>query len=199
MSLRSRTIPPFLVGLATVALLAGCGGSDASQADKAADQALEQLKNPPKFEDLKVTAAKVEPGPGEGDINKKPVIPKQTAKAPVDLVAQDLIVGTGAEATTGSTVDVQYVGVLYANGKEFDTSWKKTSGNQPFTFTIGAGQVISGWDQGLVGMKEGGRRRLILPSDLAYGAQGSPPTIPADAALVFDVDLIKVKPPTAKK
>ena len=129
------------------------------------------------------------PGPGEGDINKKPKIPAQTGAAPKDLVAQDVIVGKGKQAKDGDKVSVQYVGVLRDGGKEFDSSWKR---KQAFDVTLGAGQVIKGWDEGLVGMKEGGRRRLIIPAALAYGAQGSPPAIPANAPLVFDVDLEKV-------
>ncbi|CAB4345885.1 unannotated protein [freshwater metagenome] len=85
---------------------------------------------------------------------------------------------------------VQYVGVLFANGKEFDSSWKA---GKAFTFDLGSGGVIAGWDQGVEGMKVGGRRRLIIPADLAYGEAGSPPAIPANAALVFDVDLVSVK------
>jgi FKBP-type peptidyl-prolyl cis-trans isomerase len=106
------------------------------------------------------------------------------------LIVQDLIVGTGAEAKSGDSVTVQYVGVLFANGKEFDSSWKN---GEPFTFDLGSGGVIAGWDQGVEGMKVGGRRRLIIPAELGYGAAGSPPTIPANAALVFDVDLVSVK------
>ena len=132
---------------------------------------------------------KVTPGPGEGDLKTKPVIPRQSGAAPKTLIVQDLIVGTGAEAKSGDNVTVQYVGVLYANGKEFDSSWKA---GKSFSFVLGAGNVIPGWDQGVEGMREGGRRRLIIPSDLAYGEAGSPPAIPANAALVFDVDLEKV-------
>ena len=103
---------------------------------------------------------------------------------------QDLIVGKGKRAKSGDTVSVQYVGVLFENGKEFDASWKGGKG-QTFQFPLGGGQVIPGWDQGVVGMKEGGRRKLIIPPDLAYGAQGFPPDIPPNAALIFDVDLVK--------
>ena len=81
-------------------------------------------------------------------------------------------------------------GTLFDTGKEFDSSWKNKK--QPFKFTLGQGQVIKGWDEGVVGMKVGGRRVLVIPSDLAYGATGSPPSIPADATLVFVVDLEKV-------
>ena len=182
-----------LVSALALVGVAGCGGTTQSQADKAATLAAEQEKNPPKIEDPKaptVKVVKVTPGPGEGDLSKKPVIPKQTGPDPKVLIVQDLIVGTGAEAKDGDTVDVRYVGVLRANGKEFDASWKRADNN--FSFTLGGGQVIQGWDQGVVGMKVGGRRRLIIPAELGYGAQGSPPTIPANAALVFDVDLKKV-------
>ena len=196
----SRTRPATLLLLVTAAAafgVAGCGGTNESQADKAAALAVEQEKNQPKIEDatpksVTVKAVKVTPGPGEGDINKKPVIPKQTGADPKVLIVQDLIVGTGTEAKDGDTVDVRYVGVLRKDGKEFDSSWKRADNN--FSFTLGGGQVIQGWDQGVVGMKVGGRRRLIIPGELAYGAAGSPPTIPANAALVFDVDLKKVTP-----
>lgn len=185
------TLPALVAGL----LLSGCGSSQ-SAADKAAEQATEQEKNPPTISDPEVPvpkAEKVEPGPGEGDINTKPKIPAQEGQPPSELIAQDVIVGTGAEAKSGDKVSVQYVGVLFDGGEEFDTSWtSETKAGSPFEFTLGSGQVIQGWDQGVVGMKEGGRRRLLIPADLAYGEAGSPPKIPANAALVFDVDLKKV-------
>jgi peptidylprolyl isomerase len=197
MSTRTRPALSLLL-IAALALVgvAGCGGTTQSQADKAASLATEQQKNPPKITDattpaVTVKAVKVTPGPGEGDLKTKPVIPKQTGADPKTLIVQDVIVGTGAEAKAGDTVDVQYVGVLRKDGKEFDSSWKR---KQPFSFALGSGQVIAGWDSGVVGMKVGGRRRLIIPADQAYGAQGQPPTIPANAALVFDVDLLKVTP-----
>jgi peptidylprolyl isomerase len=124
------------------------------------------------------------------DLKTKPKIPKATGTAPSELQGSDVVTGTGAEAKEGDKVTVEYVGALFKDGKEFDTSWAK--GRQPFQFTIGQGQVIQGWDQGIPGMKVGGRRVLVIPSDLAYGAAGSPPTIPADAPLVFVVDLKKV-------
>ena len=107
--------------------------------------------------------------------------------APTKLVVKDIITGTGPEAKAGESVTVNYVGVLYHGGKEFDASWKRS---EPFTFTLGKGQVIPGWDQGVAGMKVGGRRELIIPAALAYGAKGSPPTIPPNAPLVFVVDLL---------
>ena len=82
---------------------------------------------------------------------------------------------------------VNYVGALYSNGKVFDASWKR---KEPFTFTLGKGQVIPGWDQGVAGMKVGGRRELIIPAELAYGKEGRPPTIPPNSPLIFIVDLL---------
>lgn len=185
-------LPLALILCAALPLLAACGSSQSS-ADKAAEQAANEQANPPTITDATtpaIKAVKVTPGPGEGDIKVKPVIPRQSGAAPKVLIVQDLIVGTGTEAKSGDSVTVQYVGVLFANGKEFDSSWKA---GKPFTFDLGSGGVIAGWDQGVEGMKVGGRRRLIIPADLAYGAAGSPPTIPANAALIFDVDLVSVK------
>jgi peptidylprolyl isomerase len=120
-------------------------------------------------------------------LSKKPVVVVPKGPAPTKLVVKDLVKGTGPAAASGSNVTVNYVGVLYKNGKEFDSSWKR---NQTFPFKLGQGAVIQGWDKGLVGMKVGGRRELIIPASLAYGKSGSPPTIPPNAALVFVVDLL---------
>ena len=124
------------------------------------------------------------------DLTKKPTAPKATGSAPKELQGSDVVVGKGAEAKSGDKITVQYVGQLFADGKEFDTSWKK--GAQPFELTLGQGSVIQGWDQGIPGMKVGGRRVLVIPADLAYGAAGSPPTIPANAPLIFVIDLKKI-------
>lgn len=107
---------------------------------------------------------------------------------------RDLLVGTGPEATAGRRTTVHYTGWLYdptqpdSKGRQFDSS----VGRQPFTFTLGAGQVIRGWDQGVAGMKVGGRRRLVIPSELAYGSAGAP-GIPPNAALVFDIELLDLQ------
>jgi peptidylprolyl isomerase len=122
-------------------------------------------------------------------LSKKPVVNVPKGPAPTKLIIKDLITGTGATAKSGSKITVNYVGVLYKGGKEFDSSWKRS---QTFPFTLGQGAVIKGWDQGLLGMKVGGRRMLIIPANLAYGKQGSPPAIPPNAALVFVVDLLGV-------
>jgi FKBP-type peptidyl-prolyl cis-trans isomerase len=186
-----------LAALAAMALLAsGCGGgTKESQADKFAQTAEQQAKTLTSAAATDTTQAaptvtKATPSAGERDIATKPKIPKQTGSPPKTLKVEDLITGTGPAAKSGDKISVRYVGTLYDNGKEFDSSWKR--GKAPFQLTLGQGQVIQGWDQGLVGMKVGGRRRLTIPPNLAYGAQGQPPTIPANATLVFDVDLTKL-------
>jgi peptidylprolyl isomerase len=98
-------------------------------------------------------------------------------------------VGDGEEAQVGDTVKVHYVGKVYATGDEFDSSYER----DPIDFTVGRSEVIPGWDQGVPGMKVGGRRQLVIPPDLAYGAQGQPPDIPANATLVFVIDLLSVE------
>lgn len=124
------------------------------------------------------------------DLKTKPEV-EPSKDVPTKLETADVVEGDGPEAKTGDNVSVQYVGVLTDTGKEFDSSWSR--GSKPFDFTLGQGNVIPGWDQGVPGMKVGGRRVLVIPSDLAYGAQGSPPTIPANAALTFVVDLEAIK------
>jgi FKBP-type peptidyl-prolyl cis-trans isomerase len=107
-----------------------------------------------------------------------------------ELQTEDLVVGAGEEAKLGDQVSVHYTGWL-EDGTEFDSS---LDSGQPLTFTLGAGDVIEGWDQGVAGMKVGGKRRLTIPPDLAYGAQGFPPVIPPDATLIFEVELLEVIP-----
>ena len=105
-----------------------------------------------------------------------------------ELVSQDIKVGDGAEAVSGKKVTVHYVGTL-TNGNKFDSSRDRGKG---FSFKLGAGEVIKGWDQGVAGMKVGEMRKLTIPSDLAYGARGFPPVIPPNATLVFEVELLEV-------
>jgi peptidylprolyl isomerase len=120
---------------------------------------------------------------------KPKVSVEKGAKAPKELVSNELVEGSGEEAKRGDEVSVQYVGVDYKTGKEFDSSWSRS---EPFSFTLGQGEVIPGWDQGVEGMKVGGRRELIIPPELGYGKAGSPPTIPPNETLVFVIDLESV-------
>ena len=128
-------------------------------------------------------------GASTAEAKPKPTVDVPGGPAPTELVIEDVEEGDGAEAESGDQVSVNYVGVLYDSGKEFDASFDR---GQPFEFQLGMGGVIPGWDQGVEGMKVGGRRRLVIPPDLGYGAQGSPPTIPPNATLVFVIDLLSV-------
>ncbi len=110
-------------------------------------------------------------------------------KTPSGLQYQDVVTGSGAEATPGQVAVVHYTGWL-TDGSKFDSSRDR---GEPFSFPLGAGQVIAGWDQGVAGMKVGGRRKLLIPPNLGYGEMGSPPVIPPSATLVFDVELLDVK------
>jgi len=174
MSKRALVLP----ALAVVAVgLAGCGSSSKASG-------IEQVPAQGPTAAPVVTTPKPAPA-----ISKKPVVTVPTGAAPTHLVTKDLVTGTGQAAKAGDTVTVNYVGVLYKNGKEFDSSWSR---NQPFTTALTTGSVIPGWVQGIPGMKVGGRRELIIPASLAYGKAGSPPTIPPNSPLVFVVDLLSV-------
>lgn len=126
------------------------------------------------------------------NLDEKPALSGSSANPPTKLVKQDIVVGDGAPAQQGDTVSVQYVGTIFDTGDEFDASWDGTKPGQAFEFQLGGGQVIQGWDQGVEGMKVGGRRVLVIPPNLGYGPQGQPPTIPPNATLVFVVDLENV-------
>lgn len=181
-------ILPLLVTI--VLVTAGCGDDDSGSTT---DQATTQTQTTPAETTPEPEAApkakKVKPTAGEADPDRKPKVPKGSGDPPTELVVEDLIVGKGKRAKAGDMVTVQYVGVLFSNGKQFDASWQGARPGPGFDFPLGAGQVIPGWDQGVVGMRKDGRRKLIIPPDLAYGAQGFPPDIPANAALIFDIDL----------
>ncbi len=120
---------------------------------------------------------------------ERPQIEKPGGDVPFDLGVEDLVVGEGEEATSGARVSVHYVGVAFSTGEEFDASWNR---GKPFAFKLGKGQVIPGWDQGVRGMRVGGRRKLTIPSALAYGARGAGGAIKPHEPLVFVVDLLSV-------
>jgi FKBP-type peptidyl-prolyl cis-trans isomerase len=127
--------------------------------------------------------------PDEPTSDFKPSVGTPLPPGPTKLEKEELKVGTGREAKTGDTVHVQYTGTL-TNGKKFDSSYDH--GGDPFKFTIGNSEVIKGWDQGVPGMKVGGKRKLRIPSDLGYGDKGSGPDIPPNAGLVFEIELVSI-------
>lgn len=174
-------MPPRLLRLVTILALAatipasGCGGDDDSgsaDAEQPTDTAAEARES---LEDTSV----------------KPLIERPSGSPPRRLVKEDIVKGKGRRARPGDRITVQYVGVSFSTGEEFDASWDS---GQPFSFFLGAGEVIPGWDRGIVGMRQGGRRKLTIPPEQAYGAQGSPPDIAPNETLVFVVDLVKVSP-----
>ena|SRR5260221_247080 len=116
--------------------------------------------------------------------------PSASAEPVTQLKMDDEVIGTGAEAIAGKKVTVNYTGTL-TDGTKFDSSLNP--GRTPFTFNLGAGEVIKGWDEGVDGMKVGGKRKLTIPSDLGYGPYGNPPVIPGNATLIFEVELLKVE------
>ena len=117
----------------------------------------------------------------------KPVIEIPEGAPPAELIIEDLTVGDGAEAVSGKRCTMHYVGHAWSNGKQFDASWDR---GDTFSFQLGAGMVIGGWDQGVAGMKIGGKRTLIIPAALGYGARGAGGVIPPNATLKFDVELL---------
>lgn len=122
---------------------------------------------------------------------ERPQIEQPEGDVPFELGIEDLVVGDGEEATAGKKVTVHYVGVAFSTGAEFDASWNRGS---PFEFKLGKGQVIPGWDAGVQGMRVGGRRKLTIPSAMAYGARGAGSVIKPHEPLVFVVDLLSVAP-----
>jgi peptidylprolyl isomerase len=159
-----------LIILACLAVaIAGCGGDEASSessGESSASTAADSSTAPP----------------------TKPKVEVPNGAPPTKLESRDLVQGDGAVARAGDEVTVQYVGVDYRSGEQFDASWDR---GEPFTFPLGAGEVIQGWDQGVQGMKVGGRRELIVPPKLGYGSQPVGPIAP-NSTLIFVVDLISV-------
>jgi peptidylprolyl isomerase len=171
----------FSAVLAACAVMAvvGCGGDDnANKSTTSATQPSTTTTTP--------TNTTATPSASKG----KPKVRVPTGSPPKKLVVKDLKKGKGPVAKSGDQVTVQYVGVDYKTGKQFDASWDR---GQPFPFQLGAGQVIPGWDKGVAGMRVGGRRELVIPPRLAYGPQGQPPAIGPNATLVFVVDLLGVQ------
>lgn len=120
----------------------------------------------------------------------KPEVTIPSGPAPTELTIEDEIAGSGDEATQGRTVEVHYVGVSWSDGNQFDSSWDRA---ETFSFALGAGHVIAGWEKGVTGMRVGGRRRMTIPSELGYGATGAAKIIKPYETLVFVVDLVSVR------
>jgi peptidylprolyl isomerase len=161
------------IALCAALAVAGCGGGSSSSSTASSAESPTTIKwSPP------------------GKFGTKPEVVAPGGKPAKKLESKELIEGTGAEAKAGDNVTVQYVGANSKTGKEFDSSWSRS---EPFSFPLGAGEVIAGWDQGVAGMKVGGRRELVIPPELGYGPSGYPPAIPPNETLVFVVDLLAVK------
>jgi len=164
----------FALCAALALAVAGCGSSgDDSSSTQASSE-----------------ATTAEGSGGDTNLNAKPKVTVPDGEPPQELEEIEIVEGEGAEAKSGDKVTVQYVGVGYDSEEEFDSSWSR---NEPFSFTLGAGEVIKGWDQGVAGMKVGGRRELIIPANLGYGPTGSPPVIGQNETLIFVIDLLAVK------
>jgi peptidylprolyl isomerase len=155
--------------------VAGCGSSDDKSSSSSSSASTD--------------ATTTQSAPATAKPRSKPKVKVPGGKPPKKLAVKDLIPGTGPAAKVGDPITVNYIGVDFANGKPFDNSYDR---GQPFPFQLGGGQVIPGWDRGLVGMKVGGRRELTIPPTLAYGPQGQPPTIKPNETLVFVVDLLSI-------
>ena len=170
-----RLAPALLAALA----LAGCGGGDEKESSSAPEATVAATEQAP-----------AAPGKISTDLKSEPMVPKPSGQPPAGLVKKDLVKGKGPKAKPGDLLSVQYTGVSFSTGQKFDASWDR--GAEPFQFQLGAGMVIPGWDKGVPGMRVGGRRELIIPAPLAYGAQGSPPSIGPNETLIFVVDLVKI-------
>jgi len=171
-----------LAALAVAILIAGCGSSSSSGSSIGVG---EENKAAEKLATSGAAAAPTTPK--TGPLSKPPTVTPPSGPPPTKLVSKDLIVGTGAEAKAGSAISVNDIGILYKTGKQFESSFSR---NEPFALTLGSKMVIPGWENGIPGMKVGGRRELIIPPAEGYGAQGSPPKIPPNETLIFVIDLL---------
>jgi peptidylprolyl isomerase len=159
-----------LLALALALALTGCGGGDDGETAATATP--------------KATAT-----PDNTDVTKKPKVTVPDELPPDTLQSVDIVKGKGPAAKKGDKITVQYVGLTWSTSVEFDASWDR---GEPYPLTLGKGGVIAGWDQGIPGMRKGGRRQLTIPAELAYAAQGSPPNIGPNECLRFIIDLVKI-------
>jgi peptidylprolyl isomerase len=170
-----------IVAICAALAFAGCGGGDDSTSSDSTASG-----EATSGEEATSTEESAEAAP-EGT---KPKVTVPSGPPPKKLETKELRQGDGAEAKAGDYVTVQYVGVGYDSKEQFDASWDR---GEPFSFTLGGGEVIKGWDQGIAGMKVGGQRELTIPANLAYGPAGSPPVIGPNETLIFVVDLLAVE------
>lgn len=182
-----------LTGLAAIVLMAGIATADST--DVSSEMKAKAVESQAKVQEIsagnKVKADTLKATAKAKVVAKKTGTEKWVTST-TGLKTMDTKVGAGAEAKAGVKVSMHYTGWLWENGakgKKFDSSVDR---NQPFEFTLGASQVIKGWDEGIAGMKEGGKRTLLIPPDLGYGARGAGGVIPPNATLVFDVEFLKI-------
>jgi peptidylprolyl isomerase len=169
----TRRLPWLLACLLLALFAAACGGDEQEAAPAA-------TATPAPFDATAVSK----------DLKVKPAVPTPSGDPPAELRKVDIVKGKGKRAKPGDTVVVQYVGVAWSTGEQFDASWDR---GEPFAFPLGAGRVIKGWDEGVAGMRVGGRRVLVIPADLGYGDQSPTPAIGPGETLVFVVDLKQVR------
>ncbi len=173
-----RRLIPFALALSLV--VAGCGD----------DEEKESTASTPAPTATQEATPESTPAGDNKDLETEPTITVPEGDPPTKLVIEDIVKGKGKKARKGKTISVQYTGTSYTNKEKFDASWDRGT---PFEFELGGGQVITGWDEGIVGMRVGGRRQLTIPPDMAYGPEGRPPAIAPNDTLIFIVDLLDVQ------
>lgn len=171
-------------------VVAGCGDDNNDESADTGTTTEQVTEETGATEDSGATEEPGKPPKVSGSTDEAPEIADAEGAPPEELVIKDIKKGDGKTAKAGDSVKVQYLGKNWSNNEQFDASWDR---GEAFVFDLGAGNVIAGWDEGVAGMKEGGRRLLIIPPDMGYGPQGSPPSIPPNETLIFVVDLEKVK------
>jgi peptidylprolyl isomerase len=177
---------PILLACLFLAVFAACGDDDEQEAAATPEATAEATSEP-----APEPAGEIDTGSISAKLSDKPAVEIPSGSPPAELVTEDIKAGKGKAAKPGDTVSMQYIGFNWSNGQQFDASWER--GKQPFEFGLGGGMVIPGWDEGIVGMKPGGRRLLVIPPDMGYGPAGSPPVIGPNETLVFVVDLEEIK------
>jgi peptidylprolyl isomerase len=176
-----RILLALLLLVALTGGMAACGGDDEASGESTATPI-------PVPQDPAADIRRIVEGLDE-DTSSKPEIAAPLGSPPAQLEVRDIVRGKGPKAEPGDTLTMQYVGVSWSTGEQFDASWDS---REPLTFKLGADGVIPGWDEGLEGMRAGGRRLLVIPADKGYGAQGQPPDIGPNETLIFVIDLKKI-------